>query len=468
MLRRTLITYLILGFAAISLIAGGSWQVPETTRTVYGVINGDGDTAQVVKFHDFVAKDSFSYIDTIGPTSTKIAVKWTSPVQKIALTVDADSAVDSAVYEDTIIFPSTDRLGVRWVSPLYEMTVTPTTALDLNPYECSVFFAADTLVATWTAPGSGTSVAMVCDSMAAAIEALADLTDSVTGADGTTNYTVTSLFAELNVANFTLGTDTACTATITANNSVAMYCDSIAALIEAEANLTDTVTAHDSGTYVLVSALWSHNNLGGRFTVKQTSNQDTATGGRIATVLMVIDSMVAAINGTATLVDSVTAANDGDTVYTVTSWSGGWGTYIGIGDTAQDTALITANATSNSILQDTLENIGRTIFSDWHATSIDGRFVLGASDSTGLGIGLSDSGYLWLYYVTTRGEYSLADSAFRAALPCTLSVEVADAEGNNVVFADNLALVWRVSDTASDTTRLTIPFDITYDYTLKD
>jgi len=475
MLRRTLIIWLIVGCAAVSLIAGGAWKNVDT-KTIYMNINDAGDTAQVVKFHDFVAKDSFPYIDTIGPTSTKIVVTWTSPVQKMAITIDADSIIDSGVYYDTVIMPGTTRDGIKWVAPLYEIGITPTTALDLNTYACTVNFAGDTLFAEWTAPSSGTTIAMVADSMVLAINAKVNLTDSVLAVDGTTFYSVRSMFSGYSLARFTVTCDStadlpADTANIAAN-SVAMFCDSVAQLINDEAVLTDTVTAHDSATYVLVFSNFSHNNLGGRWTIKQTgtadnNGQDTATGGRIATILMVIDSMVAAINGTVTLTDTVTAANDGDTVYTLTTDMKGWATYVNVGDTAQDTTLITANATSNSVGTGTID-IGRTIWSDGHATSIRGRFILEASDSTGLGIGLSDSGYIWLNYLTTYGDSTLVDSAFRAALPCTLSVSVADAIGNNVVFGDKLTLSWRVSDTSSDTSALTIPFDITYDYTLKD
>lgn len=123
--------------------------------------------------------------------------------------------------------------------------------------------------------------------------------------------------------------------------------------------------------------------------------------------------------------------------------------------------------TSPSSLQDTID-FGRVIFRDWHATSLDAEFTLNASATTTGGVGLTDSGYLWLYHKTARGDYVLADSAFTDSLPVTLTVLIPDAIGNNTVFRDKFALVWRVWDTTSSAAVSVVPYDIDFDYTLKD
>jgi hypothetical protein len=311
--------------------------------------------------------------------------------------------------------------------------------------------------------------------MVAAINAFADVSDSVLAVDGTTFYSVRSRFSGYTLGRFTVSCDsTADLPTDTANiaaNSVGMWADSVAALIEAEGDLTDSVTAHDSATYVLVTSLFSSETFGGRFTVKQTgtgdnNGQDTASHAGLATLALISDSLVSALTDSTTLATFLDVVDD-DTGFTVTSFSAGWAFLAFLADSATDTVHTQLNVTSRSVATGSFD-IGRVIFNDWHGTSLDGQFILKASDSTGIGVGLSDSGYLWLSHKTTYGDSSLADSAFAASLPCTLSVSIADAEGNNVVFGDKLTLSWRISDTASDTTSWPISFDIDYDYTLKD
>lgn len=481
MLRRTLIAYLFIGFAAVGLIAGGAWKVVDT-KTVYMNINDDGDTAQVMTILVESEVDSFDYIDTfvVNAGADSLAVGFLTPVQKMVLTLDSDSTIDSGVYYDTLIFTSTDRLGVKWVAPLYEIGITPTSAVDDAQYVCSVKFEGDTLVATWTAPSSATSIAMVCDSLVDSINNTTNLKDSVLAVDGTTFFSIRSKFATYSLARFTVGADSTWdqpgdTATISAN-SVAMFCDSVAALIEAEGDLTDSVTAHDSGTYVLVTSLFGGDTFGGRFTVKQTgtadnNGQDTASHATLATIAMVCDSLVSAL--TDSIATYVTVVDD-DTGFTATAVNEGWAFLVYLGDTATDTVHTQLNVTSYSTFQDTID-IGRTIFDSWHATSIDGRFILSAAADVGdvdtdtiLGIGKADSGYLILCYSTNWGALSVAAADTSATLPCTLAVSVADAEGNNVVFKNEVVLIWRVADTASDTTGMTIDFDIDFDYTLKD
>lgn len=368
MLRRTLIIYSVLGLIAVAVIAGGSLKNVDT-KTVWMNINSGGDTAEVTKFHDFVALDSFTYIDTIGPGSaTRVAISYTSPNL------------------------------VRRVTPVVDTTLT---------YACSVDMGTNIYGFEWLADNDITTVE-------ALIDTLVDSINNVTG-------------------------------------------------------MSDSVLAQDSVSYIKLVSKFGQQRLEGSARWILVLGDSLTEGDSVPTLTIaaICDTMSSLINANGVLTDSLTAANDGDSVYTVTGDRPGWDIYTATGDTAQDTSLVVAAVTSNSVATGSFD-LGRVIYADWHGTSIKGRFILKPSDSTGLGVGLSDSGYLRLYHEATYGDSTLAATDSAASLPCTLSVSIADAAGNNVVFYDKLTLSWRITDTASDTSSWPITYEIDYDYTLKE
>lgn len=236
--------------------------------------------------------------------------------------------------------------------------------------------------------------------------------------------------------------------------------DSLVSKINQATNLKDSVVAAsvDDTTFSITSK-FGQETFTDRWTTKVNSVLDTATY-TITTPAMVCDSMAAYINAGQGL---VTAANSGDTIISLTANTAGLAYTIAAGDTSIDTSLGTANTNSWSSNQDTL------LFQrvDWGARSLSSRFIIGASADTMNGVGKSDSGYLWLYHVWNDIDYVLAGSTAVATVPCTLSVNIADAAGNDTVFKEKLALVYRIADTCS-TKDTTITYTIDEDYLLKD
>lgn len=320
-------------------------------------------------------------------------------------------AIDSFLYHDSIRYPADTSLfdTCSFVSPLTYYELTP--VLDTHgTYICSLKYAADTVGFTWVCPEDATIDTVV-----------ERLYDSLTG--------------------------------------IAGIADSIA---------IDTNAAH---TVLTLTAKYSQETFADhRPMVLATATGGTAAIGKdstITTVAMVVDSLVAAINA----LDSAhywTAANSGDTAYTVTSDQKGLFFFIDVTDTTQDTSTIQANVTSKSIFVDTilLEDIPSFNGKRWGG--LYGRFRIDSTLTTDtMGIGLSDSIYIQLWTKYRLGGTDVFDVIARdssAALPGSLWVKRLDAAGTDSTIKGPLYLYIYLTDTASlINTTVYCPLHMDYD-----
>lgn len=340
------------------------------SKTISLYVNDSGDTAQVSLLHTFTAVDSFRYVDTFSyqaDTSAHQTIVWTSPVHSMIITPTVDTA---------------------------------------SLYACSVGFASDTLGIAFDATGMAPVLATLIDSLVANLNGLAGLTDSV--------------------------------------------------------------DFQDSVSYIKAVSLYSQKTFTGRWKFEYGITGGTGTidtSSIITTLAMISDSMVAAINADAGLDSFVTAANSGDTGYTITSDDKGvlfYATTLNHADTGGTLAASQANVTSWSTIQDTFQLL-RHLDNNSH-NAILSNFRINASTDTTNGIGGSDSCYLWLYSTFINAgtkEYYLLDS-FVGAVPGSLRyVSVA----NDTLLKEALSIVWRVADTASDTNKK-VDFNMYYDINL--
>ena len=116
---------------------------------------------------------------------------------------------------------------------------------------------------------------------------------------------------------------------------------------------------------------------------------------------------------------------------------------------------------SESVRHDTIKNLVGLVHSDHNMYPEIIRIILKPSATTAHGMGLSDSGYLWLYTVFAD-EYHLLGCDTQAALPCTLRLPYAGPPADSL-FKEKLALEYRIVDTLSDfSQRAEYDIDINY------
>jgi len=184
--------------------------------------------------------------------------------------------------------------------------------------------------------------------------------------------------------------------------------------------------------------------------------------GSATDVAMVCDSMAAAVNLSAC--STYVTAYDSTTFWIAVSDDPGLAFDVFLADTASDTTTTQANVTSKSTSSDTLGLCPLFAGDGGHVNAMYGRFILQASHKTAQGVGLSDSGFLYLF-TEFANEYLELDSDSSSGLPCTLRVELPSAAGTDTLFKEHLYVAYRITDTASDTT-YTIPYEIDVDYLL--
>lgn len=225
------------------------------------------------------------------------------------------------------------------------------------------------------------------------------------------------------------------------------------------AGMKDTIAAHDSATYIKVISKIAQIDLEGdaRWTMAVGDSLDTTTIWTTS-VADVCDSMTASLNASANL-DSFVTAYDSTTFYIVQSDDAGVLFFVAIKDTSQDTTTSQTNVTSYSTYQDTFKVV-RMVWDDFEIAGIDFWAILDSSvTTTNQGLGLSDSGYVWIYAVRNvhgNEQLTLIDSAVRNALPCSLHILItADTTGGGVdpdsMWYEYWSLAYRIADTASDT-----------------
>ena len=242
--------------------------------------------------------------------------------------------------------------------------------------------------------------------------------------------------------------------------------DSLVAIVNAIAGLTDTIVLEDSVSYIKVRSKIAQAGLEGdaRWRIKAgpAGFLDTVTYAN-TTVAMACDSMVAKVNAATGLLTYVTAS-DSTTYYKIVSDDRGLLYYTNALDTAQDTVYLQTNVASRSASVDTF-GVDQFKQMNWSAEGLYARVIIDTSvDASGKGFGLADSGYIRIYSVFGGDMWSVIAADSTATLPCTLIC----AKPSGLAGADTLLkgdmFVWtRVADTASDTT-MSATYRVRIDY----
>ena len=337
-----LILALVLGIAALgNLIAfAGGISIHQQEKLTMAVTS-TGDTAKVMLGEITIAKDTFLYQCTTlvaynGAAVDTAVAAWTSGPHRIKFT--PTTVMDSFLYIDTVITASgadSTYWEPEWTSNPYTMNITPEAH---DSYDYSIKF--------------------VFDSSDATPDTLA--------------------------VEFTTAT----------SMSVAEVCDSIVSVGEAATTITDSVTFHDSATYVKVFSNFGSETMD-RFVLYATDS-DSSGAFTISpvtnTVAMTCDSMTAYINAEAGLTDSL-VAEDSATYYVIKTLHGTdtlvssfWKAWPK--DTAQDTA--TTFAVTIAMAVDSMVSAINTASGDWVTASNSGDTgFLVTSDYKGMTFGLS-------------------------------------------------------------------------------
>ncbi|MCK5018537.1 MAG: hypothetical protein KAS32_15865 [Candidatus Peribacteraceae bacterium] len=258
-----------------------------------------------------------------------------------------------------------------------------------------------------------------------------------------------------------------------AHSTVAKIVDTLVYLFNNTTNLKDSVLAQDSVTYVKLVSKFSQLTFDGRWEVQfgvtgGAGTLDTSAS-TIVTEGMVSDSLPGYINADAGLDSFMTAVNSGDTGYTVTSDDAGilfYAAVVNHADTGGTKVEVLDNFTGSwSGITDTIY-LNSFIDPGMTFNSMMGKFKIFPSAVTTQGIGLSDSGYVWVYS-EYLGNTNLLAVDTTASLPCSVLFSIPSAAGTDTLLTSKLFMVWRVADTASDTTT-TIPYRITTEYILRE
>lgn len=311
--------------------------------------------------------------------------------------------------------------------------------IDSFPYVDSVWFEGDTTVAEWTSPNLVRRI--------------------IPEVDTTATYAC-SLDCGTNIYGFEWLADNDIT-------TVAALIDTLVDSINNVAGWSDTVTAHDSVTYIKLVSKFSQRELEGnaRWTVKfSDSDPKIVEGDSIPTLSVgnLCDSLVATINGEATLADTLTAVNLADTAVQITGDRKGWTINLFAGDTAQTVLETQAAKASSSRFTDTFPLFEMYTAPAGPYTALMGDITLHASKYTGVGYGLSGSTFVRLYARSQGGTYYHIASDSAAAATATLHLaQVA----NDTLWKARLAIVVTVVDSATDTAA-TANHDLDYELTV--
>lgn len=255
------------------------------------------------------------------------------------------------------------------------------------------------------------------------------------------------------------------------DTTLATLIDTLVYLFNNTTNLKDTVLAEDSVTYLKLISKIGEGVLKGPWTTVfvitgGSAAMDTASAADSVTIAMVCDSMVAVHIDDAG-VDSFMTAYDSSTFYIIQSDDPGvlfHDTNLNHADTHGTWAESQANVTSWSGIGDTVDLerlITDGLYPEINYGGIKLRcYVDSVYNVSVQGVGLADSFYIKLlsgFSVSTdlgaeAWEFRvLANDSF-SELPDSLHYALTDASGTDTVMGEILRLVYRVSDSASDST----------------
>lgn len=99
------------------------------------------------------------------------------------------------------------------------------------------------------------------------------------------------------------------------------------------------------------------------------------------------------------------------------------------------------------------------------ARTLKAKITLGNNNEGKTGMGLQDSGWIWLYSVFA-GDEVLCDSAVANSLPVTLNVRIIQAIGDTLL-GRYLTLKWEIYDSLGDDAS-TVTFPIRWEILLKE
>jgi hypothetical protein len=369
------------------LAVAGAFHYTHTDSISFHIVT-TGDTAQVVKVTPSSAYDSCKYVDTLDPGVSGTSGTWSAP---------------------------------SWQSRAWALRLYVDSALNSKAYLCSLYVnGTKRAIAITTASSGYTTVAKIIDTLKYVIDNVTGVKDSVVCDDSTTFLLIRNKYMEIPV-----------------------------------------IAAQGAGAYRFKPS------AGSGTTASRTHllHFDTTQGG--TTIARICDSMVAKINATAAISDTL-LATDSTTFYTITSKIKGLAfRFKGTGeptDTVQDTASLQLNVTSLSTQYDTIP-LAQLYSPGFDTRGMIGRFIV-SSPYTGHGFANTDTATIRLV-TSSYGSLFHLDST-KGIMPCTLRVVfTGSTAGRDTLFKEALGLIVRVTDTASDTTK-TIPVSVISDYLLKD
>ena len=323
-----------------------------------------------------------------------------------------------------------------------KMKYTPTAGVDSFTYSCSITTptdSADTTAINWTSPVQSMRLDVTLD---------------------TTKTYACSLDLGTNIYGFEYVCPNG------ADYDLESLIDTLVDSINNVAGFKDTVVAQDSVTYIKIVSRFAQVELEGeaRWTMKVSAEMDTGFTW-VTTVASACDTLTAMINADATTSAQITAADSATFVFMVAD-TAGHGFSLIIGDTTGDSTRVTANANGASSHQDTIPivNLWR---GDKYPKGVTADFILRAWADSGRGVGLSDSGYLWLFSahnVAGNLQYLLLAADTTNDLPCTLSYDLTvDSTGSDTTLREQLFLAYRYWDTATDSNAImqgTVTIDV--------
>jgi hypothetical protein len=225
--------------------------------------------------------------------------------------------------------------------------------------------------------------------------------------------------------------------------------DTLVALINGKAGLTDSVTAEDSVTYIKLVSNFGVETFGERWTMIMVTAGgagalDSAAHVSLPTVAMVCDSMVAAINASDS--NAFFTAYDSTTKYIVQSDKKGLTFHIAPTDTVQDDDSAT---TQENIMSSSSDSGTVGISNVYGYRTLVGKIILSSAVSTYAGLGGDDSGIVQLYSVEGN-ERTILQGDTCASLPCTSRIRIPQATGDTTLL-DKIEVWWYVNDSCSDT-----------------
>ena len=170
----------------------------------------------------------------------------------IALT--ADSVSDSLTYTCTLaVLAMTDSIEAVWLSPLMVAYITPSDVDTTATYACSVLYTSTDIAGFEYAVPEDTVMANMIDDLVDSFEVLAAITDSITIDDSGSYIKLTADFGTETHGGRWLVHYTGDFDTTYSRTTVAMFCDSMLAEINAEDTM-DYLLAVDSTDSIYITA----------------------------------------------------------------------------------------------------------------------------------------------------------------------------------------------------------------------